>query len=621
MVVAGIRNLIDEKNYARAFSYCRTQRVDMNILYDHNPEQFLASVGPFLDQINKVSFIDLFLSSLRKEDVTQTMYQDTKRPKIHPSLAPETATPLAPKSTASKPNVVCDALLKALQPRKGTNLQNIITAHVCKDPPALEDGLGLVAELMQEDEKLAENAVEHICFLVDVNRLYDNALGLYNLDLTLLVAQQSQRDPREYLPFIQDLHKLPELRRKFQIDDHLARHAKALGHLQTMDVFEELCAYTTKHTLYQEALRVYRYDKARLDTITNLYAAYLESTSAYREAGLAYESLQNYAKATSCYRAAGATCWQECLFTAQQQSPPLSEDSMAEVATALADALWEAKDYSAAAGIHLDYLSSLDQAIRCLCKGYHFAEAIRLVVQKSRPDLLSSAVDVGIAEALGSTTEFLADCKSQLAAQLPRIAELRRRAAEDPLAFYEGERSGAAGADIPDDVSVAASSRMSTSASLFTRYTGKAGSVGTAGTGVSRATSKNRRREEKKRARGRKGTVYEEEYLVNSVRRLIERVMATKSEVERLIFALVRRGMAERARAAEAHMADVVAACEQAVEEVFPKPEPRDDADGQEAVWRAGGGEGVFQDFVEDQAKKLEPPVVTGLKKLTLLGS
>lgn len=65
MVVAGIRSLIDDKNYARAFSYCRTQRVDMNILYDHQPTQFLASVGLFLDQLKDVTYIDLFLSSLR----------------------------------------------------------------------------------------------------------------------------------------------------------------------------------------------------------------------------------------------------------------------------------------------------------------------------------------------------------------------------------------------------------------------------------------------------------------------------------------------------------------------------------------------------------------------------
>ncbi|KAH7149809.1 IKI3 family-domain-containing protein [Dactylonectria estremocensis] len=623
MVLAGIRDLIDEKNYARAFSYCRTQRVDMNILYDHQPDQFLANVGLFLDQISDVTYVDLFLSSLRPEDVTENMYQDTKRSKIQlPATTATSDLPPAPRSSAAKVNAICDALLSGLQSRKDTNLQNIITAHVCKSPPALDDGLNLVADLMREDEKLAEKAVEHICFLVDVNRLYENALGLYNLELALLVAQQSQRDPREYLPFMQNLHKLTELRRKFEIDDHLARREKALGHLQTLDAFDELVAYTTQHSLYHDALRLYRYDQPRLHILTGAYAEHLEATSAYREAGLAYESLQNYAKATSCYRAAGAMCWQECLFTAQQQDPPLSADSMTELATALADALWEAKDYASAAIIHLETLKAIDMAIRCLCKGYHFAEAIRTVVQRSRPDLLTAAVDPGLAEALGSTTEFLADCKSQLNAQVPRIAELRRKAAEDPLAFYEGERGG--GLDIPDDVSVA-SSRVSTSASLFTRYTGKAGSVGTAGTGVSRATSKNRRREEKKRARGRKGTVYEEEYLVNSVRRLVERVNATTPDVERLVFALVRRGMPERARAAEALMADVSETCARIVADVFDKSAEENKADEQqpdaEATWKATGGDAVLQEFVLGQSKRLEPPPVTNMKKLTLLGS
>ncbi|WZH48120.1 IKI3 family-domain-containing protein [Fusarium acuminatum] len=620
MVIAGIRNLIDKKNYARAFSYCRTQRVDMNILYDYQPEQFLANVGLFLDQIPDVAHIDLFLSSLRAEDVTQTMYQDTKRPKAFGiDTLPAEMSP-APRGSAAKVNTVCDALLNALQSRKATNLQNTITAHVCKSPPALDDGLLLVSELMREDEKIAEKAVEHICFLVDVNRLYENALGLYNLELALLVAQQSQRDPREYLPFMQNLHSLPELRRRFEIDDHLERRVKALGHLQTMDVFDELLAYTIKHSLYHDALRTYRYDPPRLRELTAAYAAYLESTSAYREAGLAYESLENFAKATSCYRTAGATCWQECLYTAAQQQPPMSSEAMSDLASNLADALWEAKDYASAATIHLEYLNSIDMAVRCLCKGYHFADAIRLVVQRNHPELLTSSVDTGLADALGTTTEFLADCKAQLKAQVPRVAELRRKAIEDPLAFYEGERAG--GMDIPDDVSVAASSRVSTSASLFTRYTGKAGSVGTAGTGVSRATSKNRKREEKKRARGRKGTVYEEEYLVNSIRRLIERVSAAAPDAERLIFALVRRNMPERARAAEALMAEVSEACTSAVAEVFKVPETEvAQRNDDEPKWQATGGEAVLQDFVMGQGKKLEPPVVSGLKKLTLLGS
>ncbi|KAK1761886.1 hypothetical protein QBC33DRAFT_603698 [Phialemonium atrogriseum] len=45
-------------------------------------------------------------------------------------------------------------------------------------------------------------------------------------------------------------------------------------------------------------------------------------------------------------------------------------------------------------------------------------------------------------------------------------------------------------------------------------------------------------RGEKKRARGRKGTVYNEEYIVNNVRRLVECVGVAGDEVARLVFGL-----------------------------------------------------------------------------------
>ncbi|KAJ2985322.1 hypothetical protein NUW58_g5597 [Xylaria curta] len=306
MVVAGIRKLIEALDYERAFAFCRTQRVDMNILYDHKPEQFLANVGLFLEQVRDIANIDLFLSSLRDEDVTQTMYRDTKVPKTATSTE-EATQPSITNEGSSKVNIVCDAVLSHLQSRKtkdhGT-LQNIITAHICKAPPAFEDGLRVVATLMKEDDQLAEKAVEHICFLADVNTLYDEALGIYHLDLALLVAQQSQRDPREYLPFIQNLHQLPKLRMKFAIDDHLNRHEKALSHLKDAHAHEEAQNYTVKHSLYSAALALYRYDSTNLVILRGLYATHLESRSKYREAGLTYESLHDYSAATRCYRAA-----------------------------------------------------------------------------------------------------------------------------------------------------------------------------------------------------------------------------------------------------------------------------------------------------------------------------
>ncbi|KAK3946392.1 IKI3 family-domain-containing protein [Diplogelasinospora grovesii] len=628
MVLAGIRQLIEQKDYGGAFSTCRTQRVDMNILYDHRPEQFLGSVGLFLEQVGDAANIDLFLSALKEEDVTQTMYRDTTK---------NTSTAQVESTLPGKVNKVCDAVLQRLLASKNANLQNIITAHVCKVPPALDDGLLVVADLMKEDEALAERAVEHICFLADVNRLFDRALGLYDLELTLLVAQQSQRDPREYLPFIQELHKMPALQRQFAIDDRLEHREKALNHLKAIGDFEEVRKYVVRYDLYQRALQLYRHDAEHHRIMVDAYAAYLKTQSEFREAGLAYESLKNFSDATDCYLKAGAACWRECLFTAQLQQPPISSSKLREIASTLADALREAKDYSSAATIHLDYLSSVGTAIWCLCKGYLFNEALRLVSLHKREDLLESDVDPGLVEAFSSSTEFLADCKEQLKAQVPRILELRKKAKEDPLAFYEGENPYGRNetGEIPDDVSIAASSRISTSASLFTRYTGKQGSVGTVGSNVSRATSKNRRREEKKRARGRKGTVYEEEYLVNSVRRLVERVEGgTKGEVERLVAGLMRRDMSERARAVEELLGQVVDACRVAVEQVWPQTRNEglgvNSGNGGDMVqgegagdnWRPSGGDAVLYDALQATtgAALQKPPVLTAFERLSLLG-
>lgn len=627
MVVAGIRALIEQKNYKKAFSNCRTQRVDMNILYDHAPEQFMSSVPLFIDQVKKISYIDLFLSSLREENVTQTMYKDTRvmtGPEIDILRLNGTSTgPEQINFTAtSKVNRICDAFLEVLKTRTATNLQNIITANVCKSPPALDDGLLVVAKLMKEDGPMADKAVEHICFLADVNRLYENALGLYDLDLALLVAQQSQKDPREYLPFMQSLQEMTQLRRRFSIDDYLGRHIKALTHLHDLNAFSELQAYTQKHSLYQSALSIYRYNPAQHSAIIELYAQHLESKSNFKEAALAYESLTNYARATSCYLSSGPSQWRETFFCALSQTPPLSGVPLTDLATSLYDALIESKDYFAAATVQLDYLSSVSNAARALCKGYFFADALHLVTFKSQPELLDNVIDPCLADAFGSSTELVAECKAQLHAQVPRIRELRAKALADPLAFYDGERGG--DGDLPDDVSVAASSRLSTNRSLFTRYTGKGSqgqSLGTAGTGVSRATSKNRKREERKRARGKKGSVYEEEYLVASVGRLIERVESVKGEVGRLVVGLVRRRMWERARAVESSMKELVGMCQGCIPEVFGTEE-QVEADGEGGPeYRPVGGDAVLQESLEAAGKRKEPPHVALFDRLSLLGT
>ena len=213
------------------------------------------------------------------------MYRETLRAGPTEDMASVPEDNNAPSGDQCKVNRICDAFLEVLQDRDKNNLQNTITAHVCKIPPDLEAGLLKVAALQKQDSDQADKAVEHMCFLADVNRLYENALGLYDLRLALLVAQQSQKDPREYLPFLQNLQDMLDLRRRYSIDDYLGRYAKALAHLYALKAFQELKDYTVKHSLYVEALRLYRYDEENYKSIMRLYADHLHKASRYKEAG------------------------------------------------------------------------------------------------------------------------------------------------------------------------------------------------------------------------------------------------------------------------------------------------------------------------------------------------
>ncbi|KAL2809968.1 IKI3 family-domain-containing protein [Aspergillus granulosus] len=628
LVLSGIRSFIDRKDYRSAFLTCRSQMVDMNIIHDYNPEQFMESILLFVEQVKRVDFVDEFLSRLKEEDVSQTLYKDTLK-----ALNVDTSAQalVNPAKKGNKVNKICNGFLAALQKRQDSNLHNLITAHVCKLPPDLESGLQLVARLRDESSEQAEDAVEHMCFLTDANRLYDTALGLYDLELTLLVAQQAQRDPREYLPFLRKLQQLPDLRRYYEIDNYLGRWAKALKHLHALGVHDELREYTVKHVLYKDAIDIYKYQPELLHQITQLYADYLYGESKYKDAGIAYESLSLYTDAYKCYQL--AHLWLESLYCAMLI--PLPEAELTTHASGLATTLIEEnKDYVSAAKIYSEHLHDIPTAARLLCRGARFSDASRLLTLHNLANLIPEIIDTSLADTMGSMTDLLADFRSQLAAQVPRIGELRIRRIQDPLAYFGGDPTatdGMGGLDIPDNVSLAPTDASTLAGkSMFTRYTGKTGSGKTAS---SRQSSRNRRKEERKRARGKKGTVYEEEYLVNSVRRLIERVNSTVPEVENLVDSLLRRGMRERAAAIEKTMGDVLKLCGESQAEVFAvKAEPAQEQEGveQDGDISTGlnlpvdapaprGGQRAFWESVISISQPQEAPKIKEMKKSALL--
>lgn len=109
-------------------------------------------------------------------------------------------------------NAICDALRQLLEGQDLVKyIETILTTHVCKQPPDYESGLRLLLQLqgasrfdvrllsctwltlVADHAEIVEDAVKYIIFLSDVNKLYDVALGMYNFQLVLMVAQYSQK--------------------------------------------------------------------------------------------------------------------------------------------------------------------------------------------------------------------------------------------------------------------------------------------------------------------------------------------------------------------------------------------------------------------------------------------
>ena len=78
LVLQNVKKDIDIGNYRNAFIACRKHRIDLNIIYDHDPQGFFKRLSTFVDQIPEVDHLNLFLTGLRQEDVTKSQYAKKK---------------------------------------------------------------------------------------------------------------------------------------------------------------------------------------------------------------------------------------------------------------------------------------------------------------------------------------------------------------------------------------------------------------------------------------------------------------------------------------------------------------------------------------------------------------
>ncbi|TBU27865.1 IkappaB kinase complex IKAP component [Dichomitus squalens] len=531
LVMEIVRQDIDSGNYAKAFTACRKHRVDLNVFVEHNREAFIKGIPSFVEQVSDVDYVNLFLTSLSQGNL--------------------------PPELISR---ICDEIRVELERRNLKEYVNsILTAHVVKRPPDHEAGLALLLRLKESEPNLVEDAVKYIIFLVDADRLFDTALGMYDFSLVLMVAQHAQKDPREYLPFLRELRALDHYYQRFRIDDHLKRYEKALTNLSLAGParFEEAMAYVEKHRLYDHALLTWR-GTERYESVLDIYGDWLFERRDFREAAFVFRQANKPQKAMISHEK--ALDWQELFELAVQQE--LSLEDLKNTAYRVADDLISKKRTSEAALVLLDYAKDVREATIALIEGSHFSEARRVIVLHRRPELLEEIIHPGSLECRSRIAEELGEMRDQLRKQLNRVRELRVRKIEEPDAFYGVEDTDLHNVDVMTDISMAPTT--------FTRYTVAPSTVSKAS---SKRSSRSKRKLERKVGSGRKGTVDEEEYLFKSVSKLVTRFNTTQADSTSLLPHLLQFTEEHRTEAAslQKELEEFAVELTEAVDEIWKK--------------------------------------------------
>lgn len=536
MVLDRVRNELDLGRYRAALLHCRSNRVDLNLLYDHNPQAFLRDVKQFIDKVDDTDHFNLFLSSLRGEDVTQTMYK------------PLTASTSSSSSdVASKVNLICDAFIRELtaldDPKRYIN--SILTAHVKKSPADYEAALSTLRDMMTTSPDLVDSAIEYVIFLAPFDSLFDVALGMYDLTLALMVAQHSKKkDPREYLPFLRELKTVqpPELQR-FQIDDYLRRNGKAVKWLAKAGAehHERALQYMSKYRLFSEGLEVFSQDAKKWKQVQGIYGEYLMERQRWTDAALAFQLAGDVTRALDALHQAGA--WQDAFSLVLAERRPAAE--IKALATSMASRLEETSRHAEAARVKLEYERNVEGALESYGKANDITECRRICSAVGRLDLIETHVKPA---ALATHESFMDDLKEmtdQLQKQLARLAELREKKSAAPAAFYGENDPALDNIDIQSDTS--------TQITQFTRYTKAPSHVGTMSSisatskGTKRGEKRMKKKEEKKKAAGKKNSVYEEDYLYESLQKLLlERLGSLQDETAKLLPNLVVLGPPHR---------------------------------------------------------------------------
>jgi elongator complex protein 1 len=544
LLLVALRAALEEKAYRRAFMLARKHRLSLNLICDFDLAVFTENIGPFIRALDKAASLNLFLSDLSDEDHARH-FEDIRAG----------AFIAAPPRTAGKRDTLCDLVRAELFKMNDPKFRlSIVHSYLCKSTPEYDLMLEYIQTIRTTSGEAADNALNHAgVVLKDPELLYNAALGTYDFDLVVMVAQVLQKDPKEYLPFLDELSEFPVQERKYRIDLHLKRFDRALRNLADAgdEHFQTCLDLLVEHSLFKDGLAIYK-DKAAEQYVAVQAAAALKLCQAgkYCEAGLLYNACGKQKEALEAFLV--GLEWQWAITMSNELH--MDETQRHDVLLGLAHRLQGARRFQEAATIAETYLKDPELTIEVQIQGKCWLEALMMAQRTNRKDLIETHLKDGVVAEADSILDSYGDTEG---AQLhsfkrhaDRLALVRTEKYARSLEMLDPDFEDNPESDLYSDTSSRASTKSSRSRGSSRSRSSK-GSKSSHGSKNSRMTHRSRRRNEAKKTSLREGGAFEEVALLEALRLIVARTQAMTAALPSLCSLLYFFGMPAKAAAVE----------------------------------------------------------------------
>lgn len=541
LVLVSIINALANKRFKDALQMVRRHRIDFNIIVDHcGWQSFIGSAADFVLQVDNLNYVTEFVCAIKHEDVMETLYKNyTSLPCIKGDKVFRYSEP---KSTDgdNKVSSVLMAIRNALEDQIEENPARelcILTTLAKSSPPALEEALRRIKVIREMELSTAtdpkrvsypssEESLKHLLWISDSEAVFEAALGLYDLNLAAIVALNSQKDPKEFLPLLQELERMPQLLTQYNIDLKLKRYESALRNIVAAgdSYYEDSMNLMRKvPELYLLGLQLIG-DPHKRQQVLEAWGDHLDATKCFEDAATTYLCCSCLEKASKAYRACGN--WTGVLTVAGLMK--LGEDDLLQLARELSEELQTLGKPGDAARILLEYCGDVHNGINLLVDARSWEEALRIAFLHRRDDLIIVVKNASLECAsllIGEYNEGV----EKVGKYLTRYLAVRQRRLLLAATIKSDERSG----DYLNDETASQASSNFSGMSAYTTGSRKGSSAST-----SFSTSTKGRGRQRNRGKIRAGSPDEEMALVEHLKGM-SLTEGAKYELKSLLICLV----------------------------------------------------------------------------------